>query len=181
MAKGQPTAERSPGEITEFSQRDVALAHDDMVKHLDLEQLPGPNQIAGHSNVCLAGRWIAAGMIVKKNERTARNADDRLEHFTRFHRAGMETAECDQIVTDDPASGVQHQGDQRFFRRIKPVSLGNVVAPVSGNDVGRIGDLAHGLAVADIQNFELMRGVGFHEKIKRPDTRDGVSGPVGVG
>jgi len=39
------------------------LAHDDMVKDFDFEELPGPNQVAGYFDVGFAWRCVSLLML----------------------------------------------------------------------------------------------------------------------
>jgi len=64
------------------------LPHHEMIEHLDLDELPRPNQIPRHLNVSLAGRWIAAGVVVDQNDRRRRHNDRRPEHLARVHEQG---------------------------------------------------------------------------------------------
>ena len=42
--------------------------HDHVIKHLNLEKLPGADKVTRHLDVCLAGRAFAAGVIVRDNK-----------------------------------------------------------------------------------------------------------------
>lgn len=46
-----------------------------MIKHVDLHQLTGSDQVAGHLDVGLAGRGVAAGMVVHEYQ-GRRTSDD---------------------------------------------------------------------------------------------------------
>ena len=41
---------------------------DDVIQHINLEQMPGANQVARHFYVRIARRGIAAGMIVREHD-----------------------------------------------------------------------------------------------------------------
>ena len=84
--------------------------------------------------------------------------------------AGVERAERNEAVANDAPPGIEDQHYKRFFAGIKPTGLRDVVAPVLSDDFGCVGCFRHGLAFADIENFEFVWGVGFdHEKAKGPD------------
>ena len=56
---------QSKVEETEGAKGYVSIVADDyVVEHLDLEQLPGPNQVPGHLDVRLRGTRVARGVIV---------------------------------------------------------------------------------------------------------------------
>ena len=56
----------------------------------------------------------------------------------------------------------QNQHDQRFLHRVKPVSFGNVVAPVLSYLIRFRQKLGHRLAFPDAVHFEFMGNVWSH-------------------
>ena len=60
-----------------------ALAEDDVVKHLNLEQLAGAHEVAGDADVRLGRRRVAAGMIVNQHHRRGIRRHGMPKHITR--------------------------------------------------------------------------------------------------
>src|ERR1051325_8632205 len=64
-----------PGPIPQLPQRHIVLgpllggaSDNDVIEHLDLEQLPGADQISRNLDVRFGGRRITAGMVMHQNE-----------------------------------------------------------------------------------------------------------------
>ena len=70
-------------EVTLGSQADVLVSgtHDQMVQHLDLEQLASSNQVAGNPNIGI--RWFrpTARMIVGQYDAGSTDGEDRPEYM----------------------------------------------------------------------------------------------------
>lgn len=111
-------------------------------------------------------------MVVHQNNGATRCYDRGPKNFPGMNPATVQRPERNQIVSDDSAPGVEDEHDKRFFTGIKPLSLRDVVPPVSGNDFRVVCQLIHGLAFTDLQDFEFMGGVGFewHKKKKAGHT-----------
>jgi hypothetical protein len=52
-------------EKAQFAERTVLwVADDDMVEHFDFQELPGPDEVARHSEVRFRGRWLSGRVVV---------------------------------------------------------------------------------------------------------------------
>ena len=60
-------------------------AQDDVVQHLDLQELSRANQVAGHFDVGFGRRGIAAGMIMDKHNRRGIGRDGQFKDLARMH------------------------------------------------------------------------------------------------
>ena len=144
--------------------------NDNVVQNFNLEQLAGSNQIPRDFDVRFTGRGIIRGMVVGEDNGTPGHCNDWPEDVERCDLAIIQSTQADQIVTDDAFARVEHQYDQRFLGRVKPVSFGDVVAPVLSHQFGLIQDLTHRLTFPDQHHFELMRGVRFHSEMQWSST-----------
>ena len=59
------------------------------------------------------------------------NRYDRPEHLPWMNRAGVEASQGDQVMAKEPATGVEHQNDERLLARIKPRRTRYIRLPVS--------------------------------------------------
>ena len=71
-----------------------------MVKHVNLEKLPGANQVARHPYIRLAGCRIPARMVVNQNDGSGMFGNRRGEHFPRMHEEGIKRALGDVLDAD---------------------------------------------------------------------------------
>jgi len=69
-------------------------------------------------------------------------------------------------MPDDALASVQDQHHQRFFHRVIPVSLRDVVAPVLSYQLRLIHHFTYRLTLSDQHHFEFMWCVRFHIKRK---------------
>ena len=82
-------------------------AHDDVIHDFDLEQLTRPDQIARHSNVCLARCWIGRGVVVHQNQARRGLSDGGSEDVQRRHWAGVMASQSHQIMAEDAFAGIE--------------------------------------------------------------------------
>ena len=82
--------------------------------------------------------------------------NDRPENFTGQNEAGVQVAQGDQIVPDNPAPGVEDQDDQCFFAFVVPVRIDDVLLPVLHGAFGSIDHLSRKRAFPDPHDFEFM-------------------------
>ena len=132
------------------------LAEDDVIRNLDLEQLTSAHQITRDFDVRLTRRRVPARMLVRENDTGRGTGDRRAEHLQRRNETGIQTAEGDQIVTEDAFAGVEHEDDKRLLHRIKSRRLRDVIPPVF-DGLFRADDQFHAHAFADADDFELLR------------------------
>jgi hypothetical protein len=78
------------------------------------------------------------------------------EDFTRLNGAGVQVAQGDQIVPDNPSPGVEDQDDQCFFAFVVPVRIDDVLSPILHGALGSIDHLSWKRALPDPHHFEFM-------------------------
>lgn len=61
----------------------------DVIQNLDLEQLPGSNEIPGNFDVCLRWRGIATRMIMRDQNRVCAADYRQAENLTRMHQKSV--------------------------------------------------------------------------------------------
>ena len=132
-----------------------------MVQNFDLEQLAGTNQVPCDFDVSFRGIGMTARMIVGQDETAAGKGEYGPEDMKWRGWAGIQTAECHQIVTDDTFAGVEHQDDQSFLHRIVPVSFGDVLLPITGDLFRTVQQFSHGFTFPQRHDFKLTGGVAI--------------------
>lgn len=98
------------------------MAQDDVVEDLDLEQLPSPDQVAGYPDVGLAGRRIAAGVVVGEDDGRGALGDGDGEHLPGMDQDLVQQALGDVLDGDEAASGVQAE-DLEVLDGVEPVGF----------------------------------------------------------
>ena len=140
----------------------IAGTYDDVIQNLDLEQLSSPDQIPRNFNVGITGSRVAARMVVNEHDAASGRYNDWPEYGERHDGTGIKASQRYQIMADDAFTGIENQHDQRFLHRVKPVSFGNVVAPVLSYLIRFRQKLGHRLAFPDAVHFEFMGNVWSH-------------------
>ena len=116
----------------------VRPAHDDMVQHFDLHQLPGSDQVSRGSDVGFAWGRVATGMIVHEDDGGGRRDDCGAENFPRMAEQRVGQADRDQVMALDAPPRVQHQNHQAFHFGIEIGMRGNMALPVLDRALGVI-------------------------------------------
>ena len=131
-----------------------SLPHNYVVEDFDFQELAGPNQITGHFDVGLRWRAVLRGMIMYQNAGAPGGYNNRPEDFTSLNGAGVQIAEGDQIVANNPSPGVEDQNDQCFFAFVEPVRVDDVLSPILHGALGSIDHLSRKRAFSDPHDFE---------------------------
>ena len=131
-------------------------ADNDVIEDFDFQELAGSNQVTGHLDVGIRRRAILRGVVVHQNAGAAGGYYDRPEDFTRLDVAGIQIAQGDQIVPDNPSPGVEDQNDQGFFAFVEPVRIDDVLLPILHGALGSIDHLGRKRAFPDPHDFEFM-------------------------
>ena len=66
-----------------------------MIKHVDLEQLPGSDEVAGHPNISFGRSRVAARMIVDKHNGRRIGGNRRLENLAGMHQKSIQVPLCE--------------------------------------------------------------------------------------
>ena len=85
-----------------------------MVEDVDLQQLPGADEVAGDGEVGLGGGGVAAGVVVDEDERGGVGGDGGAEDLAGVDEGGVEDAGGDALGADEAAAGVE-QDDVEFL------------------------------------------------------------------
>ena len=91
-----------------------------------------------------------------QNAGAPRSHDDRPENLKGPDGAGVQIAQGDQIVTNNPSPGVEDQDDQGFFAFVVPVRIDDVLLPILHGALGSIDHLSRKRAFPDPHDFEFM-------------------------
>ena len=76
---------RSGEEVAQRAQRCVAgVADDDVVEHFDLQELPGPDEVAGDPDVGFRWRRVAGRMVMHEYDGSGAGHDGPPEHLARM-------------------------------------------------------------------------------------------------
>src|SRR5438552_3617292 len=78
-----------------------APGHDDVIEHLDAQRLAGFLQATSDGKVFVAGRGVAARMIVYQDDGFSGVLDGRAIDFARVYEAAVETAHADLMRAHD--------------------------------------------------------------------------------
>src|ERR1051325_5725804 len=107
--------------VAEFAPRRVVpgallrrAAKNDVIEHVDFQQLPGSNQIASHFDIRFTRRWIAARMIVDDDERRGIGRYRGAEDFARMNENRIERSLGKLFDADEPAARIQKYGLKSF-------------------------------------------------------------------
>ena len=114
ILKNRPVARhyRVLQKITQGPQGRVARVSDNhVIKEFDFDELPGPNEIAGNFDIGLRRRGVAARMIMHDDNRRCTRDNRTSEDLTRMNEQRVHSADSDQLMALNPASGVQEQDD----------------------------------------------------------------------
>src|SRR5882672_4355380 len=76
------------------------VTDDDVVEHFHAEQRAGINEAAGQLDVVSAWDRIAAGMVVRQDDRRGVCQQGRLEDLARMHQRSVERASADLVIGD---------------------------------------------------------------------------------
>src|SRR6185436_12821519 len=103
----------------------------DMVEDINLQQLPGANQVARHFDVRVARGRVAAGMIVDDDEGGSIGRDGAAENLPRVNENGVERAIRDFLQANQPPPRVQQNGVKGLH-----LEQPELLAQVIGNALG---------------------------------------------
>src|ERR1051326_2046086 len=92
---------------------------------------------------------------------TARASLDGRKNFSWHDCDAIQTSNGDQVMLKDSSPGVENQNDERFFARIKPVGLRDVVPPVFSCSFWCINHFGWGDAFSDSHHLKFMGWVHF--------------------
>lgn len=144
--KGSPS---SAGQGTHLPQRDKVPrpflrtpAENDVVHKFDLKQLSGPHQVPGHFDVLLAGRGIAAGMVVHDHDGRRPGGNGRSEHLARVNEQGVQSSLGQHPHPDHAPPGIEEDHLKTTVRRTgsnASISYGGCLRPRAGGNVERGG------------------------------------------
>ena len=103
-AAGLATKAQSP-----LLQADVAVApDDDVVKHLDVKQAPGLDDLFGDAHIFRAGRWVAGGMVMEHNDAGGVEADGVAKDLADAHDGCVQVAFVERDDADERVLGVEN-------------------------------------------------------------------------
>ena len=119
----------------------VWITDNHMIEHVDLEQLPGANQIARHFDVRLGRSGVTARMIVHDHNGycSCRNRDTK--HFSGMHHNGVHRAVTDEVMSANSRARVQNQHDEAFAFRVVVRSRYDVHSPIVSGAVRGVAQL----------------------------------------
>ena len=117
------------------------MANDHVVEDFDLEELTSPDEFAGDPNVRLGWRRIAAGVIVREDDRRGIDHDRQPEDFARVDQEGVDRADGYQVVALDPAAGVEDQDHHALAFEVEERITGDVLTPVVGGAFRRVAEV----------------------------------------
>ena len=116
----------------------------------------GAATIFASYNVRLTGGWITRGMIVHENDGTSCRHNGRPEHFSGMGVARVQSAQGDQVVTNNASSRIKNQHHQRLLGHIEPFGLGNIGLPILSGPFRGVDEFGRH-AFPDPHDFEFMR------------------------
>lgn len=85
-----------------------------MVEDLDLEQVPGADEVAGDTDVGFGGGGITAGMVVGEDEGVGAGGDGGAEDFAGVDEDLVEEAFGDGIDAEEAAAGIEEEDLETF-------------------------------------------------------------------
>src|SRR2546428_11496200 len=104
----------------------------DMIKHFDLEQLTGADQVASDFDVGLGRSGVATGMIVGQNDRRGSGRNGALKNFARMDQERVERALRNRFPPDQAAAGVE-QHDLKVLHLVKAILVAEQVGKAFGS------------------------------------------------
>jgi len=78
-----------------------------VVENVNLQELAGPDEIAGDFDVGFGGRGIPAGMVVRENDGGSTLRYRQGEHLPRVNEDGVQGSLRDGVRADETAPGVE--------------------------------------------------------------------------
>jgi hypothetical protein len=114
------------------------VADDYMVEHLDLEELPGADEVPGHLDVRLGGLGFPAWMVVHEDNGGGTGDHGGPEHLAGMDQDRIHGSDRGQVVAPDSAPGIQVQDDEAFRVRVVVGGMDDMCSPVIGGSVRRI-------------------------------------------
>jgi len=109
--------------------------NDDVVKNLNLEQLAGPDEIAGDLDVCLRGHAFSRRMVVHQHDRRGSCDDGCSKDFPWMHKEGVECARADHYMPFDSPSGVEEKHNETLGVGVKSRMMHNMCSPIVGGSI----------------------------------------------
>src|SRR5882672_4312946 len=85
---------------------------DDVIENIDADDPSSLEEPPGDGEVLFAGRRIARGMVMGKNQRGSRDGDRWLEYLPRMDDRGIEASDRDDLPTKDHVPTVEVEGHE---------------------------------------------------------------------
>ena len=96
----------------------ATIANDDVVEHVHAEQRAGINEATCQLDVVSAGARIAAGMIVREDDRCGVCQQRRLEHLARMDERRVKRASAHLVIGDHAMLRGQAEDSEDLARLI---------------------------------------------------------------
>ena len=138
----------------------VWLADDNVVKHLNLQELAGPDEVSGYFDVGFRRSRISRGMVVRQDEGGGGANACQPKHLSRMHQECIQGARGNNLMALNPAPGVQENNREAFHLRVEVRVSGNVPPPVGGCQFRRVTEwkVLRGGALPQRHHFVFIRG-----------------------
>lgn len=143
-----------------------------MVNHVDLQQLPGANEVARHLDVGLGGSRVAGGVVVHEYHRCGAADDRYTEYLARMNEDRVQGADGHKLVPFHPAAGVEENDHKTLGLGVEVGIGGDVQPPVIGGLIGRLAN-EHGLrhwTIPQGNDLEFFRVEVSHVRPRFPRT-----------
>jgi len=111
------------------------IADDKVIGEPNLDRVAGARQEAGGKDVRLAGRRIAAGMIMGHEDGLRAHGNGRTQDIRRMKDQGVIDADGDEMESEQVTSGVERERDEAFLLRAVPGRGGDMLAPEVDNGI----------------------------------------------